>query len=315
MMSRTWIFAGLAAASAACTQTSTPSAPPPEAPSGASPSSLPSSSPASQPASGPSSAAGARAAAGRARLEKTDAGRAVLAAAQAHGGLEQWFEAGALAFTYDYQPVEGPRRTSHQVVDLLSARAYHEMTAPVTGQLAFDGKMAWFDLKEGETYPARFWALTPYYFVGMPFVLSDAGVNLAFSEDDPVKAGFARGTQVVKATFDPGTGDAPDDYYVLYLDGKTHMVLGLRYVVSYAPFMREGMSHTPEKLLVYEDYADYGGVKIASREVFFAFAEGKKGPKVTLSEVSRIELPAAFDARRLEKPAGGVVDDALGAGH
>tara|TARA_R110001606_G_scaffold194682_1_gene342402 strand:- start:499 stop:657 length:159 start_codon:yes stop_codon:yes gene_type:complete len=29
---------------------------------------------------------------------------------------------------------------------------------------------------------------------------------------------------VVKVTFDSGTGDAPDDYYILYMDAKTHLL-------------------------------------------------------------------------------------------
>lgn len=311
MMLRTSLCAGLAM-TVACAQSTSP--PESTAPMPASaPAPQPASSPASQPASGPSpSQPGAsRAAEGRARLARTEAGRTVLAAIEAHGGLTRWFEGGALTFTYDYQPVKGARRSSRQTVDLVSSRAYHDISAPVRGRIGFDGRTAWHALEEGESYPARFWALTPYYFVGMPFVLSDPGVHLALSEDDPGRAGFPKDTRVVRVTFAPGTGDAPDDYYVLYLDGTTSRVLALRYVVSYAPFMKEGMSHTPEKLLVYEDYANHGGLELAGTQTFYAFGDGEKGPRVTRSTISGIEFPSVFDEAQIMVPAGAVIDDAL----
>lgn len=267
---------------------------------------------ASGPADGSPGERAARAEAGRRRLSGSEAGRAVLAAIEAHGGLDAWFEAGAIAFRYDYQPVEGVRRASYQVVDVLGARAYHEITYPMEGRFAFDGERAWMMLPEGEEYAARFWALTPYYFVGMPFVLSDRGVKLSLSSDDPQRAGFPVGTRVIRVTFAPGTGDAPDDYYVLYLDEKTSRLLGLRYVVSYAPFMAgTDMAHTPEKLLVYEDIEAAGPLKLARKHEFFAFNEGKKGEKVTLATVEDIEVGVPFDASRLEMPEGARIDDSL----
>lgn len=272
----------------------------------------------SQPASQPASASSqpsltevsARAEAGKKRLAETPAGQAVARAIEAHGGLEAWYKAGALSFNYDYQPVEGPRRKSDQVVDILRSRAYHDMTHPLKGTFAYDGKEAWM-LFEGGSYPARFWALTPYYFVGMPFVLADPGVRLSLSKDDPVKAGLPKGTKVVRVEFAAGTGDAPDDYYVIYLEEKTSQLLALRYVVSYAPFMKPGMEHTPEKLLVYGDWTDAGGLRLAQKQEFFVFADGKKGKRVTLSTIADLKAGVAFDEARLARPEGAVIDDSL----
>lgn len=233
------------------------------------------------------------------------------AAIEAHGGLDAWFGSGTLAFTYDYQPVEGVRRRSHQTVDVLGARAYHEISHPVQGKLAWDGAKAWMKLAEGQNFAARFWALTPYYFVGMPFVLSDPGVNLELSEDDPEDAGFPEGTPVVRATFDPGTGDAPDDYYVLYLDADSHRVVGLRYVVSYAPFMKDGMKHKPEKLIVYEDVEPAGPLQLARTHTTYAYGSGKRGERVTRATIEDLEVGVPFDASALAMPEGGQIDTSL----
>jgi hypothetical protein len=266
--------------------------------------------PASHPASRPAGAQ--RADEARARLGATEAGRLVLAATEAHGGLEAWFAGGALAFRYDYVPVQGARRTSMQTVDLLGARAYHDLEAPAVGKLAFDGHQAWMQLEPPEPFAARFWALTPYYFVGMPFVLGDPGVILTKLDEDPGPAGFS-GVDVVKATFAPGTGDAPEDYYILYLEQASRRLLALRYVVTYAPFFEGKPARaSPEKLLVYEDLAPAGPLTLARRHTFYAFGEGHRGEKVTDATVSAVTYGAPFDPARLLMPPGATLDEALG---
>lgn len=264
--------------------------------------SQPSSQPGSQPAK-PDAAR--RAEQGKARLAKTDAGKLVLASIEHHGGLAKWFEGGALSFHYAYRP-EGdrPARVSQQTIDLLGARAYHTLEEPKKGPFAWDGERAWSELEGEGEFPVRFWALTPYYFVAMPFVLADPGVNLAIVDDDPKAAGLDVEAHVVKATFEPGTGDAPDDYYVVYLAKDDHRLLALRYIVSYF----EGRA-PKEKLLVYEDVEPAGPLKLARTQVTYAFDGGKRGEKVTVSKVSDVTYGAKFDASRLEMPEGATIDE------
>ena len=148
---------------------------------------------ASQPANGhgassqPAEAADVRARVDEAaaRLKSSEAGRLILKAVNFHGGLDAWFAQRAIAFDYNYVPaVDATKaKNSRQTIDLLQSRAYHDVKFPATGTIAFDGKTAWSKLDKDVPFPARFWALTPYYFVSMPFVLSDAGVNLAISDD------------------------------------------------------------------------------------------------------------------------------------
>jgi hypothetical protein len=272
-------------------------------------------SPASQPQGASSQPAQGditrRVEAAKARLSSTPTGQLVLKATEAHGGLQAWFSGRALEFRYDYQPVQGTRRNSLQTIDLLSARAYHDLEHPTKGKLAFDGKEAWMKLEGEGKFAARFWALTPYYFVGMPFVLSDPGVRLQLSPDTAEAAGLPP-AHVVRASFDPGTGDAPDDYYVVYIAKDDHRVLAVRYVVSYAPFFKgKPMKSTPEKLLVYEDLQAVGPLKLSSKHVFYKFPEGKRAEKVTVADVSGFRYGAPFDEQRLAMPKGAVVDEAL----
>ncbi|MEQ8275028.1 MAG: hypothetical protein RMA76_09390 [Deltaproteobacteria bacterium] len=274
-----------------------------------SPTSQPSSQPASQAASQPASQR--RAADGIERLSQTPAGQIVLGAIERHGGLEKWFAGGALTFRYAYRPVgDRPGRVSTQTIDLIDSRAYHTLEEPMKGEIAWDGAQAWSKLEGDGDFAARFWALTPYYFVAMPFVLGDPGVRLDLSEDDPTQAGFPADTDVVKATFDPGTGDAPDDYYVLYFAADDHRLLGLRYIVTY--FDRPG--GPKEKLLVYEDEAPAGPLTLARTHTTYAFGEGVRGEKVTESKIDGVVYGATFDASRLTMPEGAKVDAAKPAG-
>lgn len=250
-----------------------------------------------------------RAAASKARLQASPAGQIVLKSTERHGGLTAWFGGKALEFNYRYAPVgDRPPRDSLQTVDLLRSRAYHDMVSPVKGQLAWDGKQAWSTFDPKKAAP-RFWALTPYYFVAMPFVLGDPGVNLALVDDDPALAGLPP-AHVVKVTFDSGTGDAPDDYYVAYIAKDDARLLAVRYVVSYKAFMKDGRKHNPEKILIYSDFAPAGPLTLARTHRFFKYP-GKKGEPASVATVSKVKYAAPFDEKRLIMPSGAQIDTSL----
>lgn len=268
--------------------------------------------PASEPTSGPADVAG-RVAEARARLEGSEAGQLVLACIEAHGGLERWLSADAIGFHYAYRPEDGrsQRRTS-QTVDLRRSRVIQHFDEPTRGVVAWDGQRAWSALEDADAVPVRFWALTPYYFAAMPFVLADPGVKLERSTDEPKAAGL-KDADVVRVTFEPGTGDAPDDYYVLYIDKADHHLLGLRYVVSWRPFVEgKGIAHTPEKLVLYDQPIEVGGIRLYGRQRFFSF-DGARGPVVTTATVSDVAFPTTFDPTGLTMPEGAVIDTSLDA--
>ncbi|MGK0357835.1 MAG: hypothetical protein ACI9U2_000118 [Bradymonadia bacterium] len=251
-----------------------------------------------------------RATAAKARLQASPAGKIVLRGTQRHGGLDAWFVGKALRLHYDYDPQgDQPSRTSLQTIDLLTSRAYHDMTAPVQGQIGWDGTQAWSTFDPSKAAP-RFWALTPYYFVAMPFVLSDPGVILKVVSDSPKAAGLPP-ADVIKVTFGADVGDAPDDFYYAYFAKDDGRMLALRYVVTYKPFMKPGMVHTPEKLLVYEDLKAAGPLTLARTHRTYTFPAGERGAFVTLATVSKVKHGAVFDESRMVMPANGKVDTSL----
>jgi hypothetical protein len=256
-----------------------------------------------------------------ARMNASEAGRLVAQSIEAHGGLATWLSKGTIAFEFDYRPIAQPERRmrTYQRVDLWSARAHHEeigtlAATPVGGTVVtedaldspvatfgWDGQEAWI-VPSAEAFPstARFWALTPYFFLGMPFVAADPGTHyerLADAELDGVMH------RLVKLTYEDGTGDAPDDYYVLYLHPDTHRLTALRYVVSYPGFFAPG-AHSPEKLMRFTESTTAAGLLLATRLDTYAWSEVGPGEKVTEIGVSRITLGESWPDSIFARPEG-----------
>lgn len=241
-----------------------------------------------------------RTAEARDRLAETDAGQLVWQSIEAHGGLTQWFANGPLFFRFTYSPL-GDRtvRDTFQTVDTWSSRARHQLADAPGTEFGWDGEQAWVSPADADPKTnARFWALTPYYFVAMPFVLADPGVRL---EKTGTAELHGRPHDVLKATFGDGVGDSPDDYYVIYLDRETGRFGGLRYVVSYPGFFPDG-GHSPEKLMVYEGDQMIDGITLAKAFPTYkwdaeAGERGERVTDVTMTEVEfRPETPDAYFA-------------------
>jgi hypothetical protein len=256
-----------------------------------------------------------RVAASRARLSADPAGAVVWASIEAHGGLETWLGKSTVAFEFDYQPRAQPERRMHTFnqVDHWSARARQTELPGGSGPEAtfgWDGERAW--IAPGlDAFPSspRFWALTPYYFVGMPFVAADPGTHYERLPDASLD-GVVH--QLVKLTYGAGVGDAPDDYYILYLHPDTHHLTALRYVVSYPGFFPEG-GHTPEKLMRYSEPTVVDGLRFAGRLDTSAWdlEAGVPGDVVTTIRVSRLALGEAWSQALFAPPDGAVVAEDL----
>lgn len=238
------------------------------------------------------------------RLEGSEAGRLVWKSIQAHGGLDRWFSNGPIFFRFDYQPLgDGTVRDTYQTVDTWRSLARHEMADDRDTEFGWDGEQAWVYPADAELeLNPRFWALTPYYFVAMPFVLADAGVQLESLDDAELRG---ETYDIVKVTFAEGTGDAPDDYYIVYFDKKTSEVAALRYVVSYPGFFPEG-GHTPEKLMVYEGGISLDGITLAQNYPTYKWdaQTGVPGEKVTAIEMSALDFRPGLAKTFFEAPEG-----------
>ena len=222
------------------------------------------------------------------RLGATTAGQKIWAAIEAHGGLSKWYSNGPVAFHFDYQPLDGStRRDSYQVVDQWSVRSVHEVAANRTMKYGWDGQNAWsFPDTANVGVNPRFWSNTPFYFIALPFVLADEGVNL---EELAPKEYKGVTYDLVKATYKDGMGDAPDDFYVIYIHPETKQMGGLRYIVSYPGFFPNG-GNSPEKFMEILGTQTSNGITIPMGYNTHWFKENEVAEHITKIDVTDFEF-------------------------
>jgi len=235
----------------------------------------------------------ARIDAAQANLEFSEGGQLLAKAIEAHGGLEPWFGNGLLKFRWIYRMQDrGPEAVvdTVQTIDPWSSMAVHEVPG---GEITFGwtGEEAWILPADAEfSPPPHFWSLTPFYFLGVPFVLADPGTNHELLPDTVAFEGTDY--PMVKVTFDAGTGESPDDYYKVLIHPETNQVAGVIYIVTDKKVNPDG--NWIEKLLSYDTYQEVNGVKLPTIYRSFSINEdGTIGEKIREAEALDIEyLPA-----------------------
>jgi hypothetical protein len=214
--------------------------------------------------------------------------------------MEAWRSAPTVAFTEEFRPGEAASgQQGRVVVEQGRRRAHLEYGDAVIG---WDGEKAWSVGWQAET-PPRFLALLNYYFLNLPWLTRDPGVNIG-----PPGTGTLPGDPseyvTLRMTFDEGVGDTPDDYYVLYLDPETHRLVANEYVVTYQAILPEGLEATPPHVLVYEDHAEVAGLVVPTR--YTIYEDGAVYGTAIFTDWS---FSTPWDEGWLEMPADAVVDE------
>ncbi|MEZ4317131.1 MAG: hypothetical protein R3F61_06495 [Myxococcota bacterium] len=240
------------------------------------------------------------------RVSKEAGGPLLLQAIDAHGGLRPWLAAGTLSFDFDYAPVDAPekRRFTRSRVDLRSRRAVQdELGVGADATFGWDGTEAWI-VPDATAFPSdpRFWATTPFYFVGIPWVLADPGAHVARIDDTVIpETGVEGPLPSLKVTYGEGVGDAPDDYYILHLDPASHRVLAVRYVVSYPGFFPEG-GHSPEKILLWSGHTEVDGLLFATHYDSHPFTDAGVGALSTTVAVGNVVTGRTIPVSAFSRP-------------
>lgn len=222
---------------------------------------------------------------------------------EAHGGMEAWKSAPTVSFTDTWYPgTSDEGETSRFVVEQGSRRAYMDVV-DTDRSMAWDGEKAW-SVNWASRMPPRFLALLNYYFLNLPWLTQDPGVILGAPEpanlwDDPTEY------VTVRMTFAPGTGDTPDDYYLLYIDPESHRLHACEYIVTYAALLPPGMEHTPPHILVYDTFETVNGLLVPT-----AFTIYEEDHSVyARCDVKEWSFDTPFDASRMTMPPGAKVDE------
>ncbi len=211
----------------------------------------------------------------------------VMDSIQAHGGAEKWYENGPLKFRWVYHMSDkGPEAVVNtlQTVDPKTMNVVHEVADSNIRFGIKDGQY-WISPADAEfTPPAKFWALTPFYFIGIPFVFNDP--NARFEKLDEKITFEGKDYDQVKVTYTSEAGDSPDDWYVLAIDPETKLTRGAYYIVTHPLVAPDGPG--PAKFISLDGLTDVSGVQLASGHRTFQMEDGKIGDQMRFTEVSEV---------------------------
>lgn len=233
---------------------------------------------------------------------------------EAHGGAEKWKSYGSLA--YDCEFTMGPMELNdRQVYDLRTRDGL--ITAADGGyRIGAQGGEVWVAGEPGEMpMPPRFYMWTPFYFFGLPLILSDPGVNLK----PEGQAEFEGKTyDLVRATFGEGVGDAHEDFYLCYIDPASKELKLAVYIVTYASLRKaEKLEEIPTSAAIYREWQSAGGLKLPAQVELVHWKEGAPdGPPKGGLRFTKVELgEQQAESGMFAKPEGAAVDEShLAAG-
>lgn len=191
-------------------------------------------------------------------------------ALEAHGGLQRFKKYRSLEYTMKNWPFsqKGPL-TDLQRVDLKTRKVLIEGDGY---RLGFDGDQVWVENPKALGTPAEFYYATPYYFSLVPFVFTDPGTIF---EDQGLVTFKDTEYHSVKVTYESGTGDTPEDYYILYLDTESFRVKMMSYIVSF-PAFRQGkqVEELEPHVIYYRDFQEVEGLLMPQSVAFYNWNQG-----------------------------------------
>ncbi len=219
----------------------------------------------------------------------------------AHGGMEAWASAPTVAFTEEFRQGEATSGFPGRVIVKQGPR-HARLDYGGAMQAYWDGEKAW-GVNWQVPMPPRFLALLNYYFVNLPWLTQDDGVNLGEPGTGTL---WDDSTQyiTVRMTFDAGVGDTPDDYYVLYIHPETHRLHANEYIVTYSSLLPEGVAATDPHVLVYDEYTEVDGLVVPAHYTIYETDRTIYGSCV----FSDWSFGEAWDESWMEIPEGAVVD-------
>jgi hypothetical protein len=138
--------------------------------------------------------------------------------------------------------------------------------------VVFDGKQVWLNSTDAAAYKqARFDIFMWQYFFMAPFKVDDAGTYWQLLTDKTLDdTDYAR----AKLTFKNGTGDTPNDWYVVHRNKATDFLSAMAYIVTFGNKAVTEAEKRPSGI-TYDDFIAVEGVQFATTWRFWKWSEGK----------------------------------------
>lgn len=169
-----------------------------------------------------------------------------------------------------------------------SAQGLIEFADSAKSRIYIDHERVFYTPSLENEQRVRFDAYTWSYFFLFPYKLSDPG-TIWRDYERPSLNGTTYDTQ--KLSFAANTGDAPDDWYIVYSDQESHLIEVAAYIVT-ANKSVEQAEEDPHAIQ-YTKYTDVQGIPLATEWIFWEWRaeEGltKTLGKATLSNIRLLE--------------------------
>jgi hypothetical protein len=137
-------------------------------------------------------------------------------------------------------------------------------------KIIFDKDKVFYSSNIPNEKGVRFDAFTWEYFFLFPYKLTDPGTK--WNTYDNKEADQDKYLSQ-KLSFESGTGDAPDDWYVVYADKATNLIEKAAYIVT-ANGTKEEAEKNPHAIQ-YLEYKKIDGIPIATKWLYWEWKEGQ----------------------------------------
>lgn len=173
------------------------------------------------------------------------------------------------AIAFDFQLIfrEKERMNARVTLTTNSTKARIELSNGE--EILVDGDKAYCSPGLADNPSVRFDAYTWSYFFLFPYKLSDPGTHWAPYEPGPTEKEF----EAQKLTFGENIGDAPEDWYKVFVDPKSHYIQHAAYIVTMNKSLEE--AEADPHAIQYLDYEMLSGVPIARTWKFWGWQHDK----------------------------------------
>lgn len=130
--------------------------------------------------------------------------------------------------------------------------------------MLFDGETNWLAGTESDA-DARFDLYAWHYFFCLPWKLTDPGAACQPLPDRVLEGAVC---STARLSFAPGTGDTPDDWFLIFSDKKEGLLRGALYVVTFGGKTPEAAGKEPQAIF-YSDYRLADGIPVAHAWKFY----------------------------------------------
>ena len=136
--------------------------------------------------------------------------------------------------------------------------------------LIYDGEKVSLFPEEKNYEKARFDMFTWAYFFSLPFKLTDPGTQWQELQERKMNDIYY---DTAKLTFAKKTGDAPDDWYVVYANQNTKLLKAAAYIVTLGKDLATAEENP--HAIIYDNYFSVKQVAFAKEWTFFNWSEEK----------------------------------------